>query len=143
MRTIHPACPVFIPSEAELWLHCGLPALPPPPEHHNLLPEWKHPPQLATPPTTNPGDTKFQTTTYAELTSISTRAYALRASDPADFASAWETSIIPRLTDLLQKHCPLTSPSTYTTPGTVERVHAKGDFHHAVGRRLLRHKRYR
>ena len=75
-----PLAPVFIPSDAETWPHCNLRAPPPPPEHHNRLPEWEHPPQLATPPTTNPGDTKSQPTTYAELTRLSTQAYALRAS---------------------------------------------------------------
>ncbi len=104
-----PLAPVFIPSEAETWSRSGTPGPPFHPEHHGPSPEWEHPPQLATPPTANPGDTKSQTTTattHAELTRLSARAYALRASDPTDFASAWETSIVPRLTDLLQKHCP-------------------------------------
>ncbi|KAK4181401.1 hypothetical protein QBC36DRAFT_366921 [Triangularia setosa] len=41
----------------------------------------------------------------AELTRLSSRAYALRAEDPSDFASVWESTVIPIITDLLQQHC--------------------------------------
>ncbi|KAK0737507.1 hypothetical protein B0T21DRAFT_166196 [Apiosordaria backusii] len=41
----------------------------------------------------------------AELARLSSRPYALRAGDPNDFASVWESTVIPALTSLLQQYC--------------------------------------
>jgi hypothetical protein len=107
----HPCAPsspfqVFTPSNAELWSQCW-PATAH--EHHDFFLAWEHPPiqeqqqqqQHLTSPTAHPS----HGTSHSELNHLSTRPYSLRASDSADFASAWENKIVPLLTDLLQKNC--------------------------------------
>ncbi|KAK3987452.1 hypothetical protein QBC44DRAFT_120696 [Cladorrhinum sp. PSN332] len=44
-------------------------------------------------------------TSAAELARLSTRPYSLRVNDQADFASVWESTVIPLLTDLLGRYC--------------------------------------
>ncbi|KAK4162041.1 hypothetical protein QBC43DRAFT_90615 [Cladorrhinum sp. PSN259] len=46
-----------------------------------------------------------QQTSSTELSRLSSRPYSLRAYDQADFASVWESTVIPLLTDLLQRYC--------------------------------------
>ncbi|KAK4041986.1 hypothetical protein C8A01DRAFT_44964 [Parachaetomium inaequale] len=99
----HPCAPplppqIFSSSNTELW-----PATPG--EHHDFFPAWERPPKQQHQRLTPPASHTTQGTSHAELTRLSTREYALRAADPSDFASAWENSIMPLLSDLLQKHC--------------------------------------
>ena len=42
--------------------------------------------------------------THSDLARLSSRPYSIRVSDPSDFASIWETVVVPRLVDLLQRH---------------------------------------
>jgi hypothetical protein len=105
----HPCAPsspfqVFTPSNTGLWSQCW-PATAH--EHHDIFPAWEHPPiqQQQQQHLTFPTAHSSHGTSHSELNRLSTRDYSLRASDPADFASAWENSIVPLLTDLLQKHC--------------------------------------
>ncbi|KAK4200578.1 hypothetical protein QBC40DRAFT_173528 [Triangularia verruculosa] len=44
-------------------------------------------------------------TSQEELTRLSSRPYSLRARDDNDFASVWESTVIPALTNLLQQYC--------------------------------------
>ncbi|KAK4460959.1 hypothetical protein QBC42DRAFT_179653 [Cladorrhinum samala] len=44
-------------------------------------------------------------TSKEELSRRSSRPYSTRISDQADFASVWEHTVVPLLTDLLQHHC--------------------------------------
>ncbi|KAK4659939.1 hypothetical protein QC762_114720 [Podospora pseudocomata] len=44
-------------------------------------------------------------TSQAELGRLSSRSYSLRVGDSNDFASVWESIVIPALTDLLQQYC--------------------------------------
>jgi len=103
--------PVFAPTVPELWSHCQLPNFL---EQHDFLPACEHPPPQQTTTATASTSSQFHSetspssssqTTHAELTRLSTREYALRASDESDFAWAWETSLVPLLTDLLQRYC--------------------------------------
>ncbi|KAK3335452.1 hypothetical protein B0T19DRAFT_447108 [Cercophora scortea] len=55
------------------------------------------------------GPSSYQTspktsTSQAELNRLSSRPYSARASDAGDFASIWESAVVPVLTELLQKH---------------------------------------
>ncbi|KAK3693627.1 hypothetical protein B0T22DRAFT_45581 [Podospora appendiculata] len=56
------------------------------------------------------GPSSYQTsppktsTSLEELNRLSSRPYSTRASDPNDFASIWESAVVPVLTELLQKH---------------------------------------
>jgi hypothetical protein len=111
----HPCAPsppqIFNSSNTELW---PLPWPAAAHEHHDFFPEWEHPPQKQQPqpqpqPQQHPTPLKphhaEHGTSHSELTRLSTREYALRAADPSDFASAWEHSILPLLTDVIKKHC--------------------------------------
>ncbi|KAK0671234.1 hypothetical protein QBC41DRAFT_60705 [Cercophora samala] len=44
-------------------------------------------------------------TSQAQLARLSSRSYSLRVGDSNDFASIWESTVIPALTDLLQQYC--------------------------------------
>lgn len=46
-----------------------------------------------------------QKTSQEELSRLSSRPYSTRILDQADFASVWESTVVPLLTDLLQRHC--------------------------------------
>ena len=108
-----PVDSVFTQANEELWSDCPAPV-----EHHDLLPTREHPPQKKqrhqhqTPPTHG--------TSHEELTRLSARPYDIRASDPSDFASTWESSIVPLLTDLLQKR--KSSPSRVQVVNSLGRV---------------------
>ncbi|KAH6628277.1 hypothetical protein F5144DRAFT_492650 [Chaetomium tenue] len=115
----HPCAPsppqIFSSTNAELWTH-GWPATVH--EHQDYFPEWEHPPQKHhqqspqhQPQQQHPIPLKSHAghaghgTSHTELTKLSGREYALRASDPSDFASVWEHSILPLLSELIKQHC--------------------------------------
>lgn len=51
---------------------------------------------------TSPGSSGMSQST---LEALSSREYAIRASDPNDFASVWESKLVPILYMLMTKHC--------------------------------------
>ncbi|AEO65650.1 uncharacterized protein THITE_2143328 [Thermothielavioides terrestris NRRL 8126] len=100
-----PSCPpVFTPTNANLWAQCWATDTATPLEHHDFFRICECPPQKVR-SGTHSSEHRAPVTSHDELNHLSSRPYSLRVSDPADFASAWETSIIPLLTDLLQKLC--------------------------------------
>ncbi|KAK4125246.1 hypothetical protein N657DRAFT_360689 [Parathielavia appendiculata] len=94
--------PIFTPSNAGPWSR-RLPATAQ--EQPGHFPAWEHPPiqrqQYLTSPTTHAN----HGTSHSQLSRLSSRIYAVRTSDPADFAAPWESSIVPLLAELLRKHC--------------------------------------
>lgn len=110
----HPCAPpqIFSSSNTELWTQSWPAPAQEYHEHHDFFPEWEHPPQkqqqqhlqhpipLKSHQTGHGGGTS-----HAELTRLSTRDYSLRAADPSDFASVWEHSILPLLSNLIKQHC--------------------------------------
>lgn len=107
----HPSAPsppqIFNSANTELWTATA-------PEHQDYFLELEHPPQRhqhQQPPQQqhhHPIPIKSHAghgTSHAELTLLSAREYALRAADPSDFASVWEHSIVPLLSDVIKQHC--------------------------------------
>ncbi|KXX76062.1 hypothetical protein MMYC01_204979 [Madurella mycetomatis] len=95
----HPCIPsIGRPSASNsMWQHCCPDLL----KHHECSPARGPQHQQ---PTSSP--TTSGTTPQAELARLSSRPYSLRTADPSDFASVWEASIVPLLTELLQQwHC--------------------------------------
>ncbi|GAB1311608.1 hypothetical protein MFIFM68171_01818 [Madurella fahalii] len=90
-----PSVPVFSASN-DMWQHCCPDIL----EHHEWSPTGEPQRQQPAPSSTTSG-----ATSQAELARLSSRPYSLRAADPSDFASVWEASVVPLLTELLQRHC--------------------------------------
>lgn len=86
-------------------------------EYHDFFPEWEHPPhkqyqhqhqrrqQQLQPIPLKSHTSHGGGTSHSELTRLSTRDYSLRTADPSDFASVWEHSILPLLSDLIKQHC--------------------------------------
>ncbi|KAK3940545.1 hypothetical protein QBC46DRAFT_260698 [Diplogelasinospora grovesii] len=66
------------------------------PEHEET---WQLPRKQAACPASS------QTSSRAELERLSSRPYSTRVLDASDFASAWESAVIPVLSELLQKSC--------------------------------------
>ena len=58
----------------------------------------------------------YDGTTHTELSRLSSRPYSVRASDPSDFASAWEENIVPLLTKILQHYASDFAVDVHTFP---------------------------
>lgn len=114
---------ISMPSASNgMWQHCWPDIL----EHHEWSPAGEpqrqqpassptaHSPTASSPAPSSPtpssptpsSPTTSGTTSQTELARRSLRPYSLRTADPSDFASVWEASIVPLLTELFQqRHC--------------------------------------
>lgn len=95
--------PVFTPTNADLWSDCWAAETLTPLKRHGSPVAGERPPQKRQ-PITNAFKETAPGISHGELNRLSQRAYSLRASDASDFASAWETSIVPLLHGILQQH---------------------------------------